>query len=148
MYSRDYDETFPPMKDRASYEACIRPYLDKGAGGLLCPLTREPYAANPRLDRYMQVWSIAKAPMIRDAKPHVVDGKTFWMVAYADGHVDFAKSEPVFDKPAPMQERVKEIVRELKRLRVRRTSFVDTIRELEAEEAHLKKSLSARRRKK
>jgi hypothetical protein len=96
----------------------------------------------------MQVWSIAKAPMIRDARPHVVDGKTFWMVAYADGHVDSAKSEPAFDKPGPMPERVREVVRELRRLRGSRISLVDTIRELKAEETHLKKSLGARQGKK
>lgn len=109
MYSQDYDEMLPPMKQSAKLQNVVLPYC-KNKAIFSCPDSGVAYLPNPAMHQVHQasIKSPATTILLRDAKPHMEAGKSVWNVAYADGHVKQVNKEPVLGKaPAAPRSRRK-----------------------------------------
>ena len=143
MYQQDYDEMMPPMAKPEQVQNRVMPYI-KNRTIVSCPESGAAYLPNPAL-KYQRQASIA-APattmMLRDAKPHSIEGKDVWNVAYADGHVSQVQKEPALGKLAAMPKppsRLQMIRNQLAQMRMSRTQIDAQIKRLEAEERRLRR---------
>jgi len=85
MYSQDWDEVLPPMKDAATARKALMPYC-KNEAIFIDPRTNEPYHVNVAASRKKEasIDSPSEFVLFYEATP-ARDGKR--AVAFADGHV-------------------------------------------------------------
>ena len=141
MYCQDYDELLPPMKTPDHVVNRVAPYV-RQKSVFSCPTTNTRYLPNPALNygNIAEVGSPATMLLLRDAKPHKTEeGKSFWNVAFVDGHVKQVSSEPKLGKLAPQPQRSVMIARQLASLRKSRKEIDAEIRKLEAEQRRLRR---------
>jgi hypothetical protein len=143
MYQQDYDEMLPPMAKPEQVQNRVMPYI-KNRTIVTCPETGSAYLPNPALNyqRQASIAAPATTMMLRDAKAHSDEGKSFWNVAYADGHVSQVPKEPKLGKLAAMPKppsRLEMIRNQLARMRMSRTQIDGQIKRLEAEERRLRR---------
>lgn len=84
MYSQDYDEVFPPMKDAATLKKVVFPYV-KNESVFVQPGTNVPYRANLYLSRKRLAAIAAPAKMVLFYEAEPASDHTRG-VCFADGH--------------------------------------------------------------
>ena len=85
QYTQDYDETYPPMKTQAAFQAAVLPYA-KNSRVFIDPANGKPFLPNPALSQ-VPTPSIAdpsQTVLFQSSTPYTNGVPT---VAYADGHV-------------------------------------------------------------
>jgi prepilin-type processing-associated H-X9-DG protein len=85
MYTMDYDERLPPMRDAATMKRAVMPYV-KSDEVFKDPRTGEPYHVNPAASgkSLAQIAAPDRFVILYEASPSR-DGKR--AVAFVDGHV-------------------------------------------------------------
>ena len=84
QYTQDNDETYPPMKTQAAFQAAVLPYAGN-SGVFVDPANGRPFLPNPALSQVTvsSVSAPAQAVLFQSSTPYA----GVPTVAYADGHV-------------------------------------------------------------
>lgn len=85
QYTQDYDETYPPMKTQAAFQAAVLPYA-KNSRVFIDPANGKPFLPNPALSQVSvsSVSAPSQTVLFQSSLPYTNGVPT---VAYADGHV-------------------------------------------------------------
>jgi prepilin-type processing-associated H-X9-DG protein len=91
MYTQDYDNVLPPMKDAATVKKALLPYV-KNDAVFAHPGTKEPYAPNPILSgrKMAHIANSVEMVALYEATP-APDGKRG--VVFVDGHAKRVQEE-------------------------------------------------------
>ena len=104
MYTQDYDNTLPPLKDNVHVQKLLFPYL-KNKSLFTCPTTKTAYQVNSALTskktrkgqgiRLATILNPAQTVIFYETKPHA-DGQR--SIGYLDGHAKREARLPSLDK--------------------------------------------------